>query len=207
MTISTSPVDPKLLPIVTKKLAADEKLLWVGQPVPLIYPYRDVAVLSPIFSVIGAFAYFVYLTPKFGLDAVRIISQELFIFLPLLVPLILVIYIASYFHAVRTVYALTDQRAMLISPVLAGIGSRRIASYAVRDMGVIDCQALPVRGTIGNVYFEYQLVHEQFTRDTRAGNWNPVVDKVGFYAVRHACELAQQMSLLRIVLVRNSQNQ
>jgi hypothetical protein len=120
---------------VTPQLHPGEKLLWVGKPMPL----RAMLAGGNLFGAVAAvlmvgFMLFFFNSVRFNFSMSRGASSEIFSLFNLF-PLILIAFglftvakpIYDFLMAGRTVYALTDQRALIIKPVLSG--GRKVESY------------------------------------------------------------------------------
>jgi hypothetical protein len=190
---------PRLLRAVEKQLVPDERIGWVGQPVPFFYAARavwDYLLLIPLFFIPYLVIVLHNKTPVpatlrlTGLLALAGIGVNLLIFM------------ASFMQACRMIYAVTDQRVMIITPAMAGLGYRQCASLGYQKMGGIECEERYI-GTVGNVILQRGiLVYDNFIRDPKADPINYDGEPVGFFAIANACEVANALSRLVSVLKR-----
>lgn len=161
--------------VIESELYDDEELIWWGQPIPS-YAARNVNMLSIMMSlVMAAFAFgFIAFTQEMFADSpFRSSSRNSGMFSIISVMFILipgVMFLGSiwqvisplrnWFKATRTVYALTNKRAIIITHML----SRNVQSF--HDEHVTKLQTRSYGGGVGDVIFATEQVTRQY-RDHR----------------------------------------
>ncbi|MBN1284050.1 MAG: hypothetical protein JXB47_01485 [Anaerolineae bacterium] len=163
------PVDSQKRRVAEAELRRDERLLWVGQPNPLRIALKSLpqllfgilwmAVIIFMISAIGGFG-------SVGGGFFSIFSLVLFIFA--IVGLgMLASPLWSYFKAMRTVYAVTDRRIMMIEQTF----STSVKSYGEDNLEFVERRMRSDHD--GDVIF----TREHRTSRTRSSS--------GFYRTRH----------------------
>src|SRR5215207_5544601 len=124
-----------LLRIVEQQITPQEKIGWVGQPVPFLYGFREVWDFLWLIPALAAPFLLVIFSRSPAPDTVRLAS--------LLalggVVLNLIFFLGGVLQALRTIYVITDQRAVIMAPDAMGLGRRRNKSLGHQHMGVIEC--------------------------------------------------------------------
>jgi hypothetical protein len=186
-----------LLRIVEKQITPQEKIGWVGQPVPFLYGFRDVWDFLWLIPALAAPFLLLILSSKSPApDTLRLAS--------LLalggVVLNVIFFLGGVFQALRTIYVITDQRALIIAPYTMGLGRCRNKSLGHQHMGVIECEAVYI-GTLGNVIFK-RTTSVQYSLVTlpRSSGRRFSAEKIGFFAVRDACAVAHALSRLTYIV-------
>ena len=120
---------------VTPQLHPGEKLLWVGKPMPLRAMLAGGNLFGAVAGVLMVgFMLFAFNSFSFNFSMARGSSSTvstLFNLFPLIFVAVALFSVGrpvyDFLMAGRTVYALTDQRALIIKPVLSG--GRKVESY------------------------------------------------------------------------------
>lgn len=122
--------DAELRAIVSPELYADEKLLWVGKPTP-IYVLRQYSegLVNTVF-IAFMLTVFLFTCSFFGMSSISIASYSVPIFSFLLIPIaaFILYMIYLYWRAGQIVYAISNQRALIIKSTLDG---RSILAYNI----------------------------------------------------------------------------
>jgi hypothetical protein len=141
-TSSGDPLPPELQDRVDAELSSGERLIWVGQPVPGAFQCQTIALAVVGLFFLGFTGIWFVLTLGMGAlaggeapEAFGILGCfSLFGLIPGAVGLFLVT--APIWHrnlVKRTVYALTDRRALIWQPSL--FGSSEVRSYTANGLG------------------------------------------------------------------------
>lgn len=183
--------NPRHLRLVERQLVPNEQIGWIGRPSIVFYTLQDLRGLIWIPLSLEVVVGILRLTSngKSGIaNREQVISGLFATGLGILGIMIAV----NVLYARRTIYAVTNRRAMILEPYFAGLGPRATQSYGYAVMGVIECQPL-FSGVVGNVIFKHEHIgFKGGLVDTRQRE--SVVDQIGFLAVRDACRLAEAMS-------------
>ncbi len=179
---------------VEAELLAQERLLWIGQPVPgrmLLRSSRSsaAALLGALIALaLTGGLFFVLTATRAGAVSRSPMMGGIFALI-MLVGLVAVLgpMIMNALTARRTVYTVTDRRAL----VIAGLLSRSVQSYGPDDIEFI--KRTMRGGDVGDLVFRYE------TRRGAASFGGTVVGMqsdsvpVGFFAIRHAREVEALM--------------
>jgi hypothetical protein len=193
----TPKIRSRLLRIVEQQITPQEKIGWVGQPVPLLYGFQEVWDFLWLIPTLAApFLFVTFFSRSPAPDTVRLAS--------LLalggVGLNLIFFLGGALQAMRIIYVITDQRALTITPYAMGLGRRRSKSLGHQHMGIIECEDVYI-GTLGNVIFK-RTTSVQYSLVTlpRSSGRRFSAEKIGFFAVRDACAVAQALSRLTYIV-------
>ena len=191
-------IEPHLRGLVQAEVRDGERLVWAGQPVPRFFNAGTIAAVVfaipwtafAIFWTAGAFAATRGAGGAGGNDSMSYFFRYAF---PLFgVPFILIglgMFSAPYWMArqlKRTVYAVTDRRAVVFAP--GWFGSRKVRSFAPDALASMERVERPDGSG--------DLIFEQYTQ--RRGSSTHTV-RHGFFAVRdvRAVEDVLRKSLIR----------
>lgn len=167
-------IDPNLRSQISPELEHGEKLLWVGQPTPFrVLMQAPEELFGALVAVVLMGVIFTIFLPLSG--AAVMSRQPPFAFF---LVIFLVIMAASltrplyeYFVARRTVYAMTDQRALIIKP---GWNGQSVNSYY--QIEHIE------RRNLANERGDLIFAHEPYSQRGRYG-YRSRVRKIGFFGI------------------------
>lgn len=169
------PTDSQLRLAVKPQLEPHEELLWVGHP----NPNRIVFKLSDIIGfLVGIFFLGTFIVPpsKIGLNILTFFSL-FFIFYPL------INFANSYIRALKTIYVLTNKRALIISTSNL---KHSIQSYSSTDIGIIE--RIELKNGSGDLIFAQKLY-----KDSEGGWQKEDVKFVGIQKVKFVENLFHQV--------------
>jgi hypothetical protein len=187
-TSTGEPLPPELATRVESELAQGERLVWVGQPLPGLYRLQSIPMLIIGIFFLGFSLLWLALTAGVGLIGAGAAGQAdpaaglgiggffscfaLFGLLPLAIGIFLVtapLWTGSM--ARRTVYALTDRRAIIFEPQL--FRTVQVRSYTAAGLGAM---SRTERGDGSG-----DLVFDEYT--TRGSNNSTTTTRRGFLAI------------------------
>ena len=180
---------PELRSIVNAELQRGEKLLWVGKPLPirLIMQERKVVVAAILLVIVLiALAMIILIFPNSHLLSLHLLGMG-FSFGLIVVGFVLLglTYFArpiyDYIMAIRTIYAVTDRRALILKGTLRG---RVAQSYKQIDQ--VKRRTL-IKGK-GDVIFGSET-----KKVRRQGQSVVVTRKIGFFGIDDARQVEQIM--------------
>ena len=123
--------DPQLRSLINAELQRGEKLLWVGKPTPLrvVMQNREVVIVGVLLLIVMICVLFIF--PNAHVFSVNLVGLGFsFGWILLIFVLLGLTYFArpiyDYFMARRTIYAVTDRRALILKGRLRG---RKALSY------------------------------------------------------------------------------
>jgi hypothetical protein len=182
-------IDPELRRVVTPDLQRDEKLLWVGRPTPLRVILQDRKVVTTgavMLIALISLVMIVLVFPNSHLLSLKLIGMGWSFGLIVLGFLLLGLsYFArpiyDYFMARRTVYAVTDQRALILKATLRG---RKILSY--RQFEQVK------RRSLFNGKGDLLFASENY-RQRHNGSARIRTRSIGFFGIENAREVEQLM--------------
>lgn len=182
-------LDPDLRTILQSELRSGERLVWMSQPVPRYFTALTVA---PVLFAIPWTGFAIFWTVMAWVGTRQIggndgMSTGFRIFFPLFgVPFILVgiaMFTMPYWVArklKRTIYAITDQRAIILAP--AWSGSRKVQSFAPEALGSME--------RIERADGSGDLIFESYTQ--RRGSSTHTV-RNGFFSVPRVREVEETL--------------
>lgn len=173
---------------VTPELRSGEELLWVGKPMPIRVMLANGEMIGSIAGavlIIGVLVFFnSFRTPPMALNSSFGLFQLLFVGVGLF---ILSRPIYEFLMAGRTVYGLTDQRAILIKPTLNG---KKVESYTDSDT----IERHDIANGKGDLVFRQE---RSFYR--QSGRTRTRIRKIGFFGIDNVQEVEALM--LRVFAV------
>ena len=179
-------IDPNLYEQVESELLAGEELLWIGQPNRLRMlvknPLQAGAGLITGLVLAAFFAgVFVFVSETGGNDS----SLPWILAAVLLMSLVSLLSspVRNYLKAGRTIYAITDRRALIIS----GILSQSVQSYGKNDIQFIERKKHG--GNTGDIIFD----REHHTRERMYGGPSSYSVPVGFLSIPNVREVEALM--------------
>lgn len=175
--------DVELWNQVTPELQSGEKLLWVGKPIPLRVVLGNSELISGLVGVVMIIIFFIVFSSfyaSFNMPGFSTFSRPSFSVFSLF-PLIFVAVgaftvgrpIYAFFIATRTLYGLTDRRAMIISH---GFSGKKVESYTETDQ----IERTEIANGKGDLVFD-----RAHTRYRRKGGYRVRTRKIGFFGIEN----------------------
>ncbi len=182
--------DVELWNQVTPELQNGEELLWVGKPTPLRVVLANGELIAGLFSVALLIFVFVMFSnfrmPSFQSPAGSSFSPfSLFNWFPLFFAAIALFTVGrplyEFFMATRTIYGLTDKRALIIKHSLSG---KSVESYTEIDQ----LERTSLDNGKGDLVFA-----RLSTRYRRKGGYRTRTRKIGFFGIDNVREVEALM--------------
>lgn len=183
--------DAELQAVVNPELYADEKLLWAGKPAPIYILRQNSEVIATIAFLALLLVGYLYSWNSFALISVSIGNYRVPILSLLLIPVALLLLYAAYFYwrAKQIVYAVTDQRALIIKFTLDG---KSVLAY-----NIIPYIERRIRASGKDDLIFASETHTPFLRmnfrGNLAGSYRYHIRKIGFFGIENAHEVEQLM--------------
>ncbi|MBI1257956.1 MAG: hypothetical protein GC204_10830 [Chloroflexi bacterium] len=181
--------DPQLRSMVSAELQRGETLLWVGKPTPLRIILQDRKVVTvAIVTLIAliALGVIVLIFPNSHLLSLKLIGMGWSFGLVVLGFLLLGLsYFArpiyEYFMARRTIYAITDRRAIILKGTLRGRKAKSFKQFeSIKRRSLLNGK--------GDLLFASESY-----RQRRNGVAQVRTRKIGFFGIDHSREVEQLM--------------
>lgn len=177
---------------VKPELQNGEELLWVGKPMPLRVVLASSELISGLVGVVMIIIFFIVFSSFYA--SFRMPSSfnssfnSPFSFFSLF-PLIFVAVgaftigrpIYAFFMATRTLYGLTDQRALIITQTFSG---KKVESYTESDQ----IERTEIANGKGDLVFD-----RTHTRYRRKGGYRVRTRKIGFFGIENVREVEAMM--------------
>ena len=162
---------PEIQEIITAQLMAEEELLWAGQPDPLRLARRNI--LQAGFGVIWlVFVGYIFNNFAFGFQGMSLFSLMPLLFLGVGLWMISTP-LRDYISALRTSYAVTSQRAIIIS----GLLHQSVQSYGARQIEFVNSRVYS--SGLGDVIFD----RETRVRRSRNTGSSTYQVEIGFFGI------------------------
>src|SRR5829696_8363777 len=178
--------DVELWNQVTPELQNGEELLWVGKPMPLRVMLANGELISGIFTVvILIFVFFMFSSFRMPTFSSSFSPFSIFSWLPLIFVAIALFTIGKplyeFLIATRTIYGLTNHRALIIKHRLSG---KSVESYTEMDQ----LERTSIADGKGDLVFA-----RESARYRRKGGYRTRTRKIGFFGIDKVREVEALM--------------
>lgn len=159
---------------VTPELRNGEELLWVGKPMPLRVVLANGRLIMGVINAVLVLGVLFFFTSVSRFDMRMLPSFSLFLLLFLGIGLFSIARpLYDFIMAGRTVYGLTDQRAIIIKPTFNG---KKVESYTDSDT----IERHDIADGKGDLIFKHE---RSFYR--RSGRTRTQIHKIGFFGIEN----------------------
>lgn len=181
--------DVELWNQVTPELQSGEKLLWVGKPLPIRVMLANGEVITTLFSfailVFGIVMFSQFTSSAFGNFSTIRSPISMFSWFPIFFGVFALVLLArpvyAFFMATRTIYGLTDRRAIIISH---GFSGKKVESYTETDQ----IERTDIANGKGDLVFD-----RAHTRYRRKGGYRVRTRKIGFFGIENVRDVEGMM--------------
>lgn len=166
-------IDSTVETVVNPELYGGETLLWAARPSMMrVIQKNAIALIGPL-MMLGVLLFILPRFMGFSVFSFGFGSSFSFIFVIILLIMLgsMAVPIWSLFSEARAVYAITDQRALIITPGLSG---RSVKSYSASDIQRIERHG----SDTGDIIFGYETRYRRSRYGSRAYSVG-----IGFYGI------------------------